>query len=242
MPSPGQLSVEINTLGAFGGYLDDYQTLAGLGARTTADGAVAGVHGRARYWGIGLRAMVAYDGAHADTRRVLPGGSAEGRYDLTSWIADASMDAAVPLAGGWSMRPSVGGTAIRTTRDSVTETGGNAFALTVAGRRTTATFVDGGITFARDVAPGGIAGVHPFLTIGVRYQAQGRTPYAVAGLGGGQLSLLAAGAPRAPVLATATLGADVALSPALALFGALSGESGDADHRAAAHGGLRLAF
>ncbi len=229
------------SLGAFGGYLNDHQSLAGLGARTMADGAVAGVHGRAHYRAIGFRATLAYDDAHASTRRVVPGGTESARYALHSWVADASIDATLALAGGWSMRPSVGGTAIRTTRDGVTETGSSAFALTVAGRRTTATFVDGGVTFARDVSFG-TAGVRPYLTIGARYQAEGRTPYALAGFGGGAVALLAAGAPRAPLLATAKLGADVALSPRLALFGAVSGESGDSDRRASAQGGLRLAF
>lgn len=230
------------SLGAFGGYLKDRQSLAGLGVRTNADGAVAGVHGRARYRGIGIRATVAYDGAQADTRRALPGGTALGHYDLHSWTADASIDAAVPLTGTWTLRPSIGGTVIRTNRGGVAEAGGSAFALTVAKQRSTAAFVDGGLTFAGAVPAGGTATVRPYLTIGLRYQTQGRTPYALAGLGGGGLGLLATGAARAPVLAIATLGADVALSQRLALFGAISGESGDADHRAVARAGLRLAF
>ena len=82
----------------------------------------------------------------------------------------------------------------------------------------------------------------PYLTIGARYQVKGRTPYALAALGGGELELLAAGAASAPLLATATLGADIAVSQRLAVFGALSGESGDADHRASARAGVRLAF
>lgn len=71
---------------------------------------------------------------------------------------------------------------------------------------------------------------------------RGRVPYAVAGLAGGSLGLVGESATRAPLLATAKLGADVVLSPRLVLFAVLSGESGDADHRAAARGGVRLAF
>lgn len=67
-------------------------------------------------------------------------------------------------------------------------------------------------------------------------------PYAAAGLAGGDIGLLGEGATRASLLATAKLGADVVLSPRLALFAVVSGESGDADHRAAARGGVRLAF
>ncbi len=230
------------SLGAFGGWLNGHQTLSGLGARTQADGGVAGVHGRVQRGAVGIKAMVAYDGAQADTHRALPGGTAFGRYDLHSWTADASINATVPLSGAWTVRPSIGGTAIRTTRDGVTETGGSAFALTVAKQRTTAAFVDGSLTFASVVSPGEIMAARPYLTIGARYQVKGRTPYALAALGSGDLGLLATGAARAPLLATATLGADIAVSQRLAVFGALSGESGDADHRASARAGVRLSF
>lgn len=230
------------SVGAFGGYLNSHQTLANLGARTTADGVVAGVHGRAQVRGIGFKATVAYDGAQATTRRVLPLGSATGRYDLRGWTADASIDARVALRGGWSLRPAIGATAIRTTRDATTEEGGSPFALTVAKRRGTAVFVDGGVTFAGTAAASAAVSIRPYLTLGARYQLRGRVPYAVAGLAGGGLGLVGESATRAPLLATAKLGADVVLSPRLALFAVLSGESGDADHRAAARGGVRLAF
>ncbi|WP_174279696.1 autotransporter domain-containing protein, partial [Sphingomonas bacterium] len=127
------------------------------------------------------------------------------------WTADAALSYVLPVAGGWSVRPGVG-------------------------RRGTAVFVDGGATFACEAGT-----VRPYLTLGARYQVQGRTPYAVAGFSGG-LGPLAAGATRAPVLATATLGADAALTQRLSLFGALTGESGDADHRAAGRVGVRLGF
>ncbi|RYD28890.1 MAG: autotransporter outer membrane beta-barrel domain-containing protein [Lysobacteraceae bacterium] len=230
------------SLGAFGGWLNGHQTLSNLGARTQADGVVAGVHGRVQRGAVGIKAMVAYDGAQAETRRALPGGTAFGRYDLHSWTADASIDAALPLSSAWTMRPSIGGTVIRTTRDGVTETGGSAFALTVAKQRSTAAFVDGSLKFTSAVSSGSLMVARPYLTIGARYQMKGRTSYALAGLGGGDLGLLATGAPRAPLLATATLGADIAVSQRLAVFGALSGESGDADHNASARVGVRLAF
>jgi hypothetical protein len=230
------------SLGAFGGYLNSHQTLADLGARTTADGVVAGVHGRMRYRGIGLKATVAYDGAQANTRRVLPVGSATGRYDLRGWTGDASIDARLPMPGGWSLRPAIGATAIRTTRDATAEDGSSPFALTVAKRRGTAVFVDGGLTFAGAAQTGAAVAIRPYLTLGARYQLRGRVPYAVAGLAGGDIGLVGESATRAPLLATAKLGADIVLSPRLALFALLSGESGDADHRAAARGGVRLAF
>jgi len=175
------------SLGAFGGYLNDRQTLAGLGARTNADGVVAGVHGRVRYRGIGLKVTFAYDGAQADTRRTVPGGTSQSRYDLHGWTVDANIDTLVSLTGHWSVRPSVGATMIRTNRDGVTGSGNSPFALAVAGRRGTAVFVDGGATFAGATDLVHAVTARPYLTLGARYQAQGRTPYALAGFGGGAI-------------------------------------------------------
>lgn len=230
------------SIGAFGGYLNGRQTLAALDTRTTADGVVAGVHGRLRYRGFGLKATLAYDGAHADTRRALPGGRATSDYDLHGYTADVSIDTQLPLTGPWTVRPAIGATAIRTSRDGVMEGGGSPFALTVAGRRGTAVFVDGGITFAGAAELGRAVSARPYVTLGARYQVRGRMPFAVAGLGGGDIGLLALGATRAPVLATLKLGIDVLLSSKLVVFGAVSGESGDSDRRAAARVGLRLGF
>ncbi|WP_242153167.1 autotransporter outer membrane beta-barrel domain-containing protein [Sphingomonas sp. BAUL-RG-20F-R05-02] len=229
------------SIGAFGGYMNNRQTLVGLAAHTRADGAVAGVHGRFASGGFGIKATVAYDGGDASTRRSVPDGSVYAEYRLHGWTADALIDYALPVTGTWTVRPSLGATAIRATRSAANEVGTSAFALSVARRNHTAVFVDGGLTFSGSaLVPG--ARITPYLSLGARYQAKGRTPAALAGFGGGDLTLLAEGASRAPVLATATLGAEIALSPRLTLFGALTGESGEADHRAGGRTGLRLAF
>ncbi|MDF0490979.1 autotransporter outer membrane beta-barrel domain-containing protein [Sphingomonas sp. H39-1-10] len=228
------------SVGGFVGYLNGRQTLATLGARTTVDGVVAGVHARWTGAGIGARATLAFDGGNATTRRALPGGTAVGQYDRRGWTADFNLDYALRLTGNWRVRPSIGATAIRTEHDRVVETGSSAFALDVARSHDHAVFVDGAMEFSGGARDGAI--VRPHLSVGVRYQVDGRTPYALAAFGGGGYGLLAAGAQRAPVLATATLGADVSVSSRMVLFGALNGESGDADHRASGHLGLRLQF
>lgn len=232
------------SIGGFVGYLESRQTLAGRGASTEVDGIVAGIHGR---WnadsGMGVKATIGYSGGKASTRRALPGGSnltASGDYDLTGWTGDISVDYAVPLGRDWTVRPGIGVTAIRTTRDGVGEAGGGAFALDVVRERDHAVFVDGAITFQGGQRQG--AALRPYLSIGMRYQVDGRTPYALAALGGGSYGLQSAGAARAPLLATATVGTDLALSSRLSLFGALSGASGDTDNQAGARTGLRLAF
>ena len=235
------------SIGGFVGYLDSHQTLSGRGASTEADAIVGGIHAR---WngvdegrGPGVKATIAYSGGEATTHRALPGGrnhSASSDYNLRGWTADVSVDYAVPLSGNWTVRPGVGVTAIRTTREGVMETGGDAFALDVRRERDHAVFVDGAMTFRGGLREAAV--LRPYLSIGVRYQIEGRSPLALAALGGGALGLEATSAARAPVLATATIGADLALSSNLSLFGALSGESGDADNRASARTGLRLAF
>ncbi len=233
------------SIGAFAGYLDSRQSIAGLNARTEADGFVAGVHGRwSQEGGFGIKATLAYSGGDATTRRALPGvpatNSAQGNYDLTSWTGDLVVDYALPISNDWAMQPSVGVTAIRTQRQGVTETGGSPFALSVARERENAVFMDGGVTFRGGLSEGAV--LQPYLSIGVRYQLEGRTPFALSALGGGAFGLEAAGAERARVLATATVGADVVLSSRLTLFGALSGEDGDSDNHISGRTGLRLAF
>ncbi|WP_140849169.1 hypothetical protein [Sphingomonas glacialis] len=80
------------------------------------------------------------------------------------------------------------------------------------------------------------------MTVGLRYQVDGRAPPALASLSGSGSGLLADGALRAPVVATAMLGSELLLSKSATLFGAVSAESGDADQRAAARVGVKVAF
>jgi hypothetical protein len=228
------------SIGGFVGYLDSRQNLRAIDVRTDADGVVAGIHGRWSSGEFGLKATIAYDGSNATTRRTLPGGSATGDYGLHGWTADTSIDYAVPLSANWMARPSLGVTTMRLSRDRVVETGGNAFALDVAHRRDDAVFIDGAVALRGGMRAD--ATIRPYVSVGVRYQAEGRTPYALAALGGGNYGLLGAGASRAPVLATGTLGSDIVLSSRLVMFGAVSGEAGNADRRASARAGLRLAF
>lgn len=227
-------------VGVFAGYLDNRQRIEGLGAQTDADGAVVGIHGRVASGAFGLKATIAYDGGSATTRRVVPGGMAIGHYGLRGWTGDIFVDYAMPLGRQWAVVPSLGATVIRSTRGATGESGGSPFALEVARSRDTAAFVDGAVTFRRNSQSD--ATVRPYLTVGIRYQAEGRGTDALAALGGGSYGLLAEGASRAPVVATATLGGDIALSSRLTLFGALGGQLGTGDRRGEGRAGLRLSF
>lgn len=235
---------QASAFGVFGGYVESTQQIGQIGARTEADGFVAGVHGRLTSGSFGLKATIAYNGSNGVTRRVVPSGRTDARFDLEGWIADVSAHYNVEMGDNWAVQPSVGMTAIRSTRGRATETGGTPFALNVAGDRQNAMFVDAGLNFSGGVEPDSM--VKPYLSLGVRYQVQGEDTAALAGFAdSGQglgLRLVSEGASRTPLRATAALGADVVLSPQMVLFGAASLEGGDADTRYGVQAGLRFAF
>jgi hypothetical protein len=110
----------------------------------------------------------------------------------------------------------------------------------VAHNRDRALFVDGGLTFHSGQRANAV--VQPYLSLGVRYRVEGRSPCAIAALGTVNYDLEATGTLRAPMLMTATLGGDIARSERLTLFGAVSGEASDPDNRASGRIGLHLAF
>jgi hypothetical protein len=96
----------------------------------------------------------------------------------------------------------------------------------------------GALTFLGGQSKG--AGLRPYLSLGMRYQVDGRAPHPLAALGG-SYGLEAVGVPRAPILATAAVGADLALSSRLTLWDP-ERRGGDADNRASARTSLRLMF
>jgi len=155
-------------LGGFIGTLKADQTLAGLDASTKTEGMVGGVFADASIGGLGLHALIAYDGSEARTRRTIPGGgTATGRYDLGGWVADFSVDYAQDL-GGFRIAPRAGVTYVAAKRQAVVE-GGGAFALAVDGGRTNAWFGDAALAVSMDAG----AGITPYLEAGVRHMLSG---------------------------------------------------------------------
>jgi len=229
-------------IGAFGGWLDTRQSIAPLAASTKADGVVAGVHGRySMPNGFGFGASIVYDGAQARTTRALPGtASGFGRYDLTTWTSDVSVHYAAEMADGWALTPRAGLTYLRTTRQGVTETGGSPFALGVARNRLVAGFADAGITVGRSDASD--APFRPFVTLGARYQIEGNRALALGGYAGGGLGLVALGAARTPLVATATGGVAYRFTGGLDLYATGSAQSGRDDHQETITAGIRLRF
>jgi len=227
-------------VGAFGGYLNTRQSIDALGAATKNDGFVAGAHARYAANNLGVTASILYDGGEADTVRLLPGAArAAGRYDLHSWVADLSVGYALDMGTDWSLRPRVGVTYLRTTRDGVDEAGG-AFALDVARDRHTSGFVDGGVTFARSDASA--APFRPFVSLGVRYQVEGRRTDAVGSYAGGPFDLVALGAQRARAVGTAAAGVSYRMAGGLDLFSTVAAQTGRDDHQESISTGVRLRF
>ena len=231
-------------VGAFGGWLNTRQSVASLGAFTKADGVVAGVHGRYTLAsGLGFAASILYDGSNAQTRRALPGmgaNGATGRYDLHGLVGDLSVQYVAALPQGWSLTPRAGITYLRATRTGVAETGGSPFALTVARDRHVAGFADAGVTLGR--AETSDAAFRPFVTLGARYQIEGRGTEALAGYAGGGLGLTAHGASRAPLVGTASAGVAYRFASGLDLFSTASAQTGRDDHQETITTGLRLRF
>ncbi|MDY0960278.1 autotransporter outer membrane beta-barrel domain-containing protein [Sphingomonas sp. CFBP8993] len=229
-------------IGAFGGWLDTRQSIAPLAASTKADGVVAGVHGRySMPNGFGFGASVVYDGARGRTTRTLPGtASGFGRYDLTTWTSDVSVHYTAEMADGWALTPRAGLTYLRTTRQGVAETGGSPFALTVARNRLVAGFADAGVTVGRSDASD--AAFRPFVTLGARYQIEGNRALALGGYAGGGLGLVALGAARTPLVATATGGVAYRFNGGVDLYATGSAQTGRDDHQETITAGVRLRF
>ena len=230
------------SIGGFAGYLNDRQQIDTLGARTKLDGVVAGIHGRYRtQGGLGLTASVLYDGGTARTTRALPGtASANGRYDLHSWVSDVSVSYDLDMGSDWALRPRAGVTYVRTTRDGVTETGGSPFALTVGRDRHVAGFADAGLAFARPELS--TNPFRPFVSLGARYQIEGTRTDAVAGYAGGGLGLMSLGAQRARMVGTAAAGIAYRLPSGLDVFASAGSQTGRDDHQESITAGVRLRF
>ncbi len=230
------------SVGAFAGYLNDRQQIDALGARTKLDGVVAGIHLRSvTQGGFGLSASLLYDGGKARTDRALPGSaSAIGRYDLHSLVSDVSVSYDLAVASDWTVRPRVGVTYVRTTRDEVAETGGSPFALAVGRDQHVAGFADAGLSFGR--AETSANPFRPFVSLGARYQIEGTRTDAVAGYSGGSLGLTALGAQRARMVGTAAAGVAYRLPSGLDIFASASSQTGRDDQQETVTAGLRMKF
>lgn len=215
---------EAASVGGFVGYVDSRQTIAGLEARTDADGVVVGLSGHVASGGFDATATIAYDWSEASTRRAVPGATVTSNdYRLRSLVLDGSIGYSFPM-GGLVVRPEVGLTHVSTRRGSATETGSPAFALNVDRAKTHATFIDGGLKLKGGVGEGDR--FHPWAQAGVRHQLDGELTAASAGFVGNAERFSVLGAGRKETMATAGAGASYDVTPGFSLYGAYQGEFG----------------
>lgn len=213
------------SVGAFIGYVDSRQTITVLGARTRADGIVAGLSSHFASNGFSFTGTVAHDWSDASTRRSVPGGATavSGKYRLRSWVIDGVAGYDLPSKGGWVVRPEVGFIHIATSRGATVETGSGAFALAVDDDRTKASFIDGGFRFTSN----GKGALRPWAQIGIRHQLSGNVSDASVRFVGDVARFTVLGAGRKDTVATAGIGASYEVSPGLSLYGAYQGEIGN---------------
>lgn len=231
---------ESASVAAFVGYLDSDQKIAALGAKTKVDGMAAGVTGHIASGGFEFFALAAYDWGKADTKRLVPGnGMVSSDYRLRSFVLDAQAGYNFTLSDGWTLRPGIGLTHISTKRGAATESGSAAFALDVAGKRTNATFIDGGITLLGGKDEG--ATFQPWVQLGLRHQLSGDRPWASAGFVGNTAMFTVPGVDRKDTVITAGAGFSAAVSETVRLFASYQGEFGGGTG-SQANLGFELAF
>ena len=226
-------------VGAFVGYLDGRERLGDLGARTEAKGFVFGVQGQARLGAFELGATLAHDLTDADTRRALPASqTATSSYKLKTWVGDLNLGYRARLNDNWAVRPRVGVSYVRTQRDGVSEQGGGAFSLAVAGDTATQAFADGQVELLGGQASG--QRLHPSVSAGFRAVIDGGDGTATATFGGvGPLTATGLGRDGTVFTVGAGLGYD--LRPGLTLSATYAGEFGDGGRQGALVG-LRWKF
>jgi len=217
--------------GVFVGYLNGRQRIRDLDARTQTDSFAIGVQGQVRFGGFQLGAMAAHDGADVDTRRAAPGGTtANSDYKLKSWIADVNLAYRAQLNADWAVRPRLGASYVRATRDGFVERGGGAFALTVQEDKSSTWFVDGQVEVLGGQAAG--ARLHPFASVGFRATADGGDTVASGALAGLATPIRVGGLDRGGTLATAGAGVGYDLAPGLTASATYAGEFGDGGRQA----------
>jgi hypothetical protein len=229
------------SIAAFGGYLNQTEDIAALAASTHARGFVGGVTGRLASGPARLDVSLIYDDAHATTRRLSPDAiSLAGYYKLHGWTIDGQASTSFALGSGIAARPHVGATWVWTRRGATVEDNASAFALTVAGDHHNAGFIDGGVRF--EPAPNGTSRLSPFLDLGIRYQVEGRTAVALAGLSGGPVALFSDGVRRSSTSAAIAGGANYRATDAVTLFVTGSGDLSRGNNSGAVTGGVKVTF
>ena len=227
------------SIGAFVGYVDAQQNINALGAKTDADGVIAGVIGKAEMGGFDASALIAWDGSKADTQRELNASTtAASHYTLRGWTFDAAVGYTAPIGGGWMVRPELGITHIATKRGDATESGAAHFDLIVDGKKTDATFLSGAIAVQGNAA----AKLQPWASLGMRHQTAGNLTSVSARFVDTPTSYTLPGVARDRTLATVEAGLNARVSDGAVLFVNVNGEFGADTNAKGGRIGARVSF
>lgn len=223
----------------FIGRIDAKQRISALGARTDADGMVAGLAAHFKAAGFEFNLMGAYLWADADTTRGVVGGTVDSsEYKLRNFVLDASVGYSVPVGADWAVRPEIGITHMNVRRGATMETGSAAFGLDVDSDRLDASFVDGRLTLKGGQSDGAV--FHPWGQVGVRHQLKGEIQSASAGFVGTTSRFSVFGAGRKETVLTAGAGFGYDLGQAT-LYAGYQGEFGGGNGHTA-NVGVRISF
>lgn len=229
----GQFSVT-----GFAGHVEARQDFTGIAASGQSDGMFAGASVEAAISGVTAGVTAIYDWSEASTSRaVLSGPAASAAYDLNTLTVDGHLGFAFPVGGGWQVGPEAGLTYIEVERKGLTETGGGAFGLTVAGQSYDALFLGGDVVFSRSEGTW-----RPYLAVGIRHQLDGDPIAASASLTGVAASYGIPGAERQRDYAHVGAGFAVQVAPSFDLFGRWNSEFANGQDAHGLSGGVRLSF
>ncbi|MFD2579868.1 autotransporter domain-containing protein [Novosphingobium colocasiae] len=231
-----------DTFGAalFVGRSDARQSIPGIGARNEADGMFFGGRVNVSAGGFDAGASLILDRAKADTTRNPATGvsKTDSHYDLHSTTLDGWVGYGFELGQGMKIGPQVGVTHTEVKREGVTETGGAAFALQVAGQKYKLT------TLTADIRASGPVGgkLRGWIEGGVRHRIDGDAITATAAFTGTGTSFTVNGASRAKTTAHFGAGAELTVAKNVDLFvnGDAEAKGGNGANRI--DGGVRIRF
>lgn len=229
-------------ISGFVGTISGNQTIAALGARTTADGIVAGANARFVSGGFDAAMTFAYDSSNADTTRPVPAAHDEqAHYKLRSTTFDVNIGYSLALGKSLKLRPGVGFTSVQTKRGAATEFGSSGvFDFALARDTYKANFIDGGLRI--ESTPANAAALHPWLDLGLRHLLDRDARFATGYLPGDVIGIKTAGAGRARTLTTLGAGFDLAVARNVTLYASYGGAFGTGSSSSRVNGGIRMTF
>ena len=226
------------SISAFIGRVDAAQSIRPIGARNDADGTFFGATAELAFAGFRLGGSFVRDHSSAETSRVLFDGSeATSHYRLRGTTVDIHAGYGFAIGGGWDIGPEVGVTYVSVKRGDATETGADAFNLTVAKDRLSYTFLTADLALQMNEGR-----MRPWLSAGLRQRIDNDRAEATASLTGVSTSFAVPGVQRDRSFGNVGAGVAWQVSTGLNLFARGNSEFGSDNNAQSVDAGLRLRF